>query len=267
MALCFFAGVLVVDCLVISAMKSAMRRLKLAEEKVKESEQQKVDFMNILAHELRTPLQIISNIAAIMKRKPESDMTDRADALERQARQMSRLVEDLLDSARANLKKLHLNLLALDLKLLLNNTVESLTPILDADRRTIRIDLPDGGVSLLGDDVRLTQVVENLITNASKFSPSGSEIKVALRTGAGLAYVSVSDQGRGMSSDQISKLFVMYAQSSSDDALKGGLGLGLCLAKRIIEMHGGNIQASSPGLGQGATFEFSIPLYHPSKDL
>lgn len=70
-----------------------------------------------------------------------------------------------------------------------------------------------------------------------------------------------------MSSDQISKLFVMYAQSSSDDALKGGLGLGLCLAKRIIEMHGGNIQASSPGLGQGATFEFSIPLYYPLKDL
>lgn len=257
-ALVFFAAVITVDCIVISAMKNAMRSLKRAEERIKRSDRQKVDFMNVLAHEFRTPLQIISTTARMLKQKPGSDINQRADALERQARQMSRLVDDLLDSARADLNKLKINVEDLDLKQLLSNATASLTSILD-DRRAITLHLPDHAILVKGDEARLTQVVENLVTNAAKFSPPSSEIEISVKVHNGLARVSVSDVGRGMTADQLSRMFEMYTQSSEDDAGKGGIGLGLSLAKYIVEIHGGTMMASSPGLGHGTIVEFSIP--------
>lgn len=261
-ALAFFGAVLVVDCSVISVMKNAMSRLKIAEEKLILAATQKTDFINVLAHELRTPLQIVSHAALRIKRKPEGDLLALSALVERQARRMARLIEDLLDSTRVATGKLQVDLRAIDLCTLLRDASEALLPVLAARDQKILLDLPDSLVEISGDALRLTQVFENLVSNASKFSARNSNITVSLRPdqAAGTAVILVRDLGKGLLPNQLNEIFGMYTQVSKEDARLGGIGLGLALSRHIVELHAGTIAAASAGLEMGTTMKVELPL-------
>ena len=260
-ALLFFAAVLVVDCVVISIMRNVMARLRIAEAQLMAADKQKNDFINVMAHELRAPLQVIGTTALLLRRQESANITHRIDVIERQAKQMNRLVDDLLDAARMTSGKLHVDKQAIDLNLVIENTVEAFTPLLAAHRQRIVVLGAGTPAMVCGDAARLTQVLENLLSNASKFSPPDSIVQLGIHLAADTAEVSVRDFGKGLDSKLLTRIFDMYTQSGPADAAKGGLGLGLALSKQIIALHEGQIFAHSAGPGQGSTICFRLPLY------
>jgi two-component system CheB/CheR fusion protein len=221
------------------------------------------EFLAMLGHELRNPLTAIARGLDLLGKKPAEEA--RAEELRtmmvRQAERISKLLDQLLDIARVVSDKVELAQERVDLNDVAHAAVETVTPIVENQKHALVLELPPNGPCVLGDAVRLTQVVENLLTNAAKYTPDGGRIVLSIDTKGAQARVVVRDSGVGLSADFLPHVFEVFTQSPrSLDRAQGGLGLGLPLARRVVEMHGGKLEASSPGLDRGSEFVATLPL-------
>jgi signal transduction histidine kinase len=239
----------------------AHERLRLIEQ-LREQDRRKDEFLATLAHELRNPLAPIRNgLELIRQSNGDPVILEKATTImHRQIEQMVRLVDDLLDVARISRNKLELRKAQVDLESVVRNAVETSRPVLAAAENDLRIELPAEPVFLEADPVRLAQVFSNLLNNAAKYSGPGGRVSlVATRTGDELI-VRVSDTGIGIEPGKLSQIFGMFVQlDASEQQIQSGLGVGLTLVQRLIEMHGGSIEARSEGQGKGSEFIVRLP--------
>ena len=248
--------------------QTAQRLRQLAAD-LSEADRRKDEFLATLAHELRNPLAPLRNSLELMRRADgNAGLLERARAMaERQVAQMVRLIDDLLDVSRITTDKLTLSLERIELASVLHQAVETCQPHLDRETQPLRIVLPPVPVHLHADPVRLAQVFGNLLNNASKFTPAGGGIELTAEVQGEEVAVTVRDTGIGIPADMLSKVFGLFTQiETSRKFSKGGLGIGLALAKRLTEMHGGTVSASSEGRDQGSEFVVRLPIVQEARD-
>jgi two-component system CheB/CheR fusion protein len=231
---------------------------------LKEADRRKDEFLAMLAHELRNPLAPISTAVQLLRLKELSDsQRERArDVLERQVQHLVFLVDDLLDVSRITRGMITLHRERVLIGAVVARAVETARPAIDERRHTLTLDLSDEVLSVEGDRSRLTQVVGNLLNNAVKFMEPGGRIllKVA-REGTSVA-ITVKDHGIGISNEQMPRIFDLFTQAhTKSDNVQGGLGIGLALVRRLVEMHGGTVAAHSSGPGQGTEITVRLPLW------
>jgi signal transduction histidine kinase len=219
------------------------------------------EFLSVVSHELRSPLAAVRNAAALLC-SPMTETPTRQWAqalLERQVRRMTRLVDDLLDLSRRTHGRLVLRCERLDLRVAVNNAIETLEPEMRQRRHRLTVDLPDAAVWLQGDAGRLEQVFVNLLANACKFTDTGGELSVRMHVSGAQVRVQIRDSGIGIESDALPHIFEPFKQADEAARLPGaGLGIGLALVREFVELHGGNVTVSSAGAGQGS--EFTVHL-------
>jgi two-component system CheB/CheR fusion protein len=234
-----------------------------AEDEVRTAARRREQFLAMLSHELRNPLAAVLNAIKVMQQGDlDRETLARCQAVvERQARHMARLLDDLLDVSRVTRGKFELRKEDLDLRSPITAAVESAGPKLQEREIRLELSLPDAPLPVRGDASRLQQVVVNLLTNAANYSPSGSRVAINLVSKGDVAELRVVDQGMGIDRDMIGKIFELFVQAEQPlDRALGGLGVGLSLAKSIVELHAGTIEAHSDGPGRGSEFVVRIPL-------
>jgi len=233
--------------------------LEIKMQQLADADRRKDEFLAILAHELRNPLQPLQTAVELIEHEPDKPVPERVRGIiYRQVHHIGRLVDDLLDVARFQTGKLELRRERISLDSLVEEAIAAVR--VTAERRRHRVTaVGDRGVAVHGDPIRLVQVLCNLLSNSIKYSHEGGEIRVAWRRVGDDAYLSVSDDGRGIAPDLLPRIFDMFVQERVSPDGSGGLGLGLGLAKRLVELHQGTIQATSGGVGKGATFELKLP--------
>jgi PAS domain S-box-containing protein len=230
---------------------------------LREADRRKDEFLATLAHELRNPLAPIRNSLQILK-MPVADraVIDRArELMERQLHHLVRLVDDLLDVSRVMRGKVELRKERVGLAEVVARAVETAQPTIDAQGHELTIALPPDPLEVEADAVRLAQVVGNLLTNAAKYTPRGGRIWLAAERDGGQAVLRVRDTGIGIAPDMLPRVFELFVQvENAVSRSQGGLGIGLTLARSLVEKHGGTIEVRSPGLGQGSEFTVRLPL-------
>jgi PAS domain S-box-containing protein len=237
-------------------------RVKHTEEALREADRRKDEFLATLAHELRNPLAPIRHAVRILDTAAADDAQRRwgREVIARQVRHMAWLLDDLLDVSRITRGQLDLKKDYVDLQSIVDMAVETARPLIEAKRHVLSIDLPPAAVRLEVDPLRLSQVISNLLTNAAKYTDAGGQIALAARLNADELLISVKDTGIGLSPGTIPGLFTMFSQvNSAIDRAEGGLGIGLALVKGLVELHGGEVAASSEGLGRGSEFLVRLP--------
>ena len=221
----------------------------------------KDQFLAVLGHELRAPLGPILTAVRLLELKgsPDPDMQKLRQTIERQALHMQRLIEDLLDVGRIISGKLRLEKNRVDLATLVAQAVEAASPVIERRRHTITVVKPANPVYVDVDAARFTQVLWNLLNNAAKFMSEGGGIELSLEEAAGKAIVRVRDHGIGIAPEMLERVFDRFVQASPDDMTSDGLGIGLAVARTIVERHGGTIVARSEGAGMGSDFTVIVP--------
>ena len=233
-----------------------------AQRAVEDADRRKDEFLATLAHELRNPLAPVRNAVHVMQREGLGGPTLAwsVQVIERQVQAMTRLIDDLLDVTRINEGKMELRRQGVALDAVVHLAVESSQPLIDAMRHRLNIVMPPEPVLVHVDKVRLAQVLLNLLNNAAKYTERGGRIDVAVEQSGLDIVMSVRDTGIGIAPDQLAAVFGMFSQvTTSASWSQGGLGIGLSLAKRLVEMHGGSIEAKSEGPGRGSEFIVSLP--------
>ncbi len=224
-------------------------------------------FLATLGHELRNPLATLRNSLRLMERAPDdAAMAGRArQIMERQVEQLVRLTDDLLDVSRISLGKIDLRREVLALNSVLTHAAEACAPTIELAGQHLELAVPDLSATVCGDSARLIQLFGNVIGNASKFTPEGGRIDVIVRLDGSSVVTSVKDSGIGLAADKLDAIFEPFAQLENPMGRSyTGLGVGLALAKQLVKMHGGNIEARSAGLGHGSEFVVRLPLYGAS---
>jgi len=234
---------------------------KLAEEELEQAGRRKDEFLAMLGHELRNPLAPIGMAVEIMRRRPPTDgsVVWARDIIARQLRQLTRLVDDLLDISRINRGKVRLLLTPLDLTSVVAHAVETSRPLVESAGHELTTRVPSHPVWVRGDSVRLGQVLANLLNNAAKYTPAGGHIRLSVAQSDSQVILTVADDGVGLSAEMVEHVFDLFWQVESRDDTAGGLGIGLTLVKRLVELHGGDIEARSPGRGRGSEFIVRLP--------
>ncbi|MDB6102373.1 MAG: Multi-sensor hybrid histidine kinase [Gammaproteobacteria bacterium] len=230
---------------------------------LEDADRQKNEFLAMLAHELRNPLAPIRNAGEILSRTlPPNSPTHAAIAMvKRQVTQLTRLVDDLLDVSRITQGRVELKREPLDLASVINHAVEMAEPLFRERQHEVSIISSYRALHVNGDMARLVQCVVNILTNAAKYTDAGGKINLQTRAEEGCALVEISDTGAGISPELLPRVFDLFVQGDrSLDRSLGGLGIGLSVARQLIEMHGGRVVALSPGLGRGSTFKLWLPL-------
>ena len=226
------------------------------------ADRQKNEFLAMLAHELRNPLAPIRNAGEILSRTlpSESPGHGMVAMVKRQVSQLTRLVDDLLDVSRITQGRVELQCRPVDLSSVVSQAIETAEPLFQARQHEVSIVSSYRALYVNGDMARLVQCVVNILTNAAKYTDSGGKIRVETRAEDSEAVITVADSGAGISAELLPRVFDLFVQGERTlDRSLGGLGIGLSVAKRLIEMHMGHLTAASPGLGQGATFEIRLP--------
>ncbi|HLV64764.1 MAG TPA: ATP-binding protein [Polyangiaceae bacterium] len=244
------------------ALDRALARELLHQECVRaeEANRAKDDFLAMLGHELRNPLAPMLTALELMRLRANSVAERERLVLERQVQHMIRLVDDLLDVSRITRGKVELSPKRIDLCAVVREALEHASPMFETRRHRVTIDVPQGLV-VLADPHRLAQVVMNLLTNAAKYTPEQGLIEVFATRDAGSVRLAVKDNGVGIPPGLLPRLFDLFVQGpQSLDRSRGGLGLGLTLVRRLVEMHGGTVSAESDGPGHGSTFTIELPL-------
>jgi signal transduction histidine kinase/DNA-binding response OmpR family regulator len=229
---------------------------------VQDADRRKNEFLSMLAHELRNPLAPIRNAVQILRLRGPAEPELRAvqDMIDRQVHQLVRLVDDLLDISRITRGKIRLQTEAVDLTALVQRAVETSRPLIDARGHDLTVSLPAQLVRVQGDPVRLAQVLGNLLNNAAKYTEEGGRIWLTVERDDGEAVFRVRDTGLGIPPDMLARVFDLFTQvDRALDRSQGGLGIGLTLVKRLIEMHAGRVQAHSAGTNQGSEFVVRLP--------
>ncbi len=241
---------------------------EIAETRLLELDRRKDEFLATLAHELRNPLASLGNAISLFRiaesrgeALPTVDHNRLNDTMQRQLDLLVRLIDDLLDVARINQAKLTLQAEPTTLQAVLESAIETASPLLHAGHHPLDVQLPEPAIALLGDRHRLSQVFSNLLNNAVKYSDPGQPIVVKVDCDGGQVEVSIIDHGIGLRREDAREIFELFTQvDTSVERARGGLGIGLTLVRRIVEMHGGQVQARSEGLGQGCSFSVYLPL-------
>jgi PAS domain S-box-containing protein len=249
-----------------------LTRRKLLEEALIESDRRKDEFLATLAHELRNPLAPVRYAVNVVGQKgPETpELRWAVDIIERQTQHMTRLIDDLLDVNRITRNTLELRKETVELSSIVSSAVEASQPVIEKNQQKLVVDLPREPILLDADTVRLAQVFSNLLHNASKYSKQpegGGSIWLTAQRDQRTATVTVRDSGIGIAPAMLSKVFDMFTQvGRSRGQSEGGLGIGLALAKRLVEMHGGVIEARSEGVGKGSEFVVRLPVREAARE-
>lgn len=237
---------------------------KQAEQALQDADRQKDRFIAMLAHELRNPLAPIRNAVGVLRKSGAADAAMASwchDVIERQVGQMAHLLDDLLDASRLKQGQLRLRLERLALAIAIDRAVEIARPAIDAAGHLLSLRLADEALVVEGDLTRLAQVFSNILINAAKYTPRAGAIELTVERQAGSALVRITDNGIGLDARHLDHIFEMFGQvESSLNRSDGGQGIGLALAKALVEMHGGTIAALSDGLARGSRFEVRLPL-------
>lgn len=229
---------------------------------LQEADEAKDRFIATLAHELRTPLAAIATVPELVRNTDgDIDTTMRSmDVVERQAERLSRQVEDLLDISRIAAGKVDLRMEKVNVSDILSHAIETSRVHIEAANHTLNVHLPEGPTAIFADPFRLEQLFVNILNNAAKFTSAGGQIQVTMETNAHGYITRIKDNGIGISDEMLKNVFNMYMQekSSSQEAARG-LGIGLALVRKLVELHGGHVEARSAGIGQGAEFIVYLP--------
>ncbi len=243
---------------------------KRAEEALRESDRRKDEFLAMLAHELRNPLAPIRYVAHLLAQENIDPKVVRrnGEILLRQVTHLVRLVDDLLDAARISRGKIELRKEPLNVESALQRAMEAMQPTIGTKRQTLRYTPTAERLPVIGDPVRLEQVFVNLLSNASKYSPERATIHVSAEHEAKQAVIRVRDEGSGIDAQTLTRVFDLFLQADQSlDRPQGGLGIGLTIVKRIVEMHGGHVEAHSEGVGHGSEFVVRLPLAESEQPL
>jgi PAS domain S-box-containing protein len=238
-------------------------------EALEDSARRMNEFLAMLAHELRNPLAPIANALSLLAKRPTADAKELwvRDVLRRQTAQLSRLVDDLLDVSRITRSAMTLERRPMDLRKAVRSALDASMQWVEAHRHALEVRLPEAPLEISGDEVRLTQIVQNLLHNAAKYTPDGGRIELELRAQAGEALLVVRDTGVGMTPELLACAFDLFRQGSQSlERTQGGLGVGLTLVQRLVRLHGGSVEAHSAGPGQGSEFRVRLPLAEPLQD-
>ena len=253
----------------ITDRKRTEQQLQERERELAEASRRKDEFLATLAHELRNPLAPIRNALHLLRlaEAPSdggSPLTHVHEMIERQVNYLVRLVDDLMDVSRISRDRIELRREAVELAAVVRGAVETARPLIERANHQLTVDVPAEPLFLDADPVRLTQVFANLLNNAAKFTESGGRIWLSARPDHPDVVVSVRDTGIGIPSDMLSKVFDLFAQVDRTYSRTQGLGIGLTLVKRLVDMHGGQVEAHSEGPGRGSEFVVRLPLASPS---
>jgi PAS domain S-box-containing protein len=232
-------------------------------EELQRTERQMDEFLAMLAHELRNPLSPIQSTLDVMERKPNDVGTwNWARAIiQRQTRQLSRLVDDLLDVSRITRGKITLKREPVDLKATITQVIESLRATIDAQQHTVDVKVPEKRLLIDADPTRIAQILSNVIGNAIKYAHQGGHISVHASAEEGFVSLAITDDGIGMAAELVPRVFDLFVQGDGGlDRRQGGLGVGLTIAKRLVDLQGGTLTADSAGPGQGSRFTLGFPL-------
>jgi len=236
-------------------------------EALREADRRKDEFLAMLAHELRNPLAPLRNAVSLLERVlPGSGVERQAVEMSgRQVRHMTRLVNDLLDVSRITQGKIELRREPIRIADAIAQALDTTRPMIEQRAQRLSVHLPMGSPSLVGDGVRLAQVIENLLSNASKYTDHGGSIDVEVDEADDEVVIRVRDTGIGLAQEQLGRVFDLFAQVDATlDRSQGGLGIGLSLVKRLVELHGGRVSAHSDGPGLGASFVVRLPRHEPA---
>jgi signal transduction histidine kinase len=244
-------------------LQSEVAERSRAERALKEADRHKDEFLAMLAHELRNPLAPILNAVQLMRRKPLADpqLVWSRDVIERQLAQLTRLVDDLLDVSRITRGKINLAREPVEIGGLVARAVETVQPLIVERGHQFTIDVPDEPIRVYGDPLRLTQALGNVLGNAAKYTERAGRISLIARRSGDVAEIRVRDTGIGIPSALMPIIFDMFTQLRNDTARSpSGLGIGLALVRKLLEMHGGTVTASSEGDGLGSEFLITLPV-------
>jgi two-component system CheB/CheR fusion protein len=246
---------------------------KKAEHSLREADRNKTEFLAMLAHELRNPLAAIRSAVQLCREDPAHETCSWAlDIVERQGGQLTRLVDDLLDVSRITMGLIRLHPQCVDASVILDQTVESLRPLISQRHHDLILayDRSGSALPLKADPARLEQIIGNLLTNAAKYTPDGGRIELSARVDEQTSnapgntrhiLISVRDNGMGMPQEKLKEMFELFTQGAHGrERSEGGLGIGLAIVKRLTEMHGGTVTAHSEGPGRGSEFTLCLPL-------
>ena len=235
--------------------------LRQLESELREAGRRKDEFIATLAHELRNPLAPVRNAVHILQHEAEGTRAQRArDIIARQVKVMARLVDDLMDISRINRGHIELRLERIDLATVIQQALEAGRPFVEEGGHALVLDIPKEPLPIDVDPTRLSQVLVNLLANAAKYTDPGGRIELGVQRDDAAIGITVRDNGVGIAAEHLRSVFDMFSQA--EDVLarsRGGLGIGLSLVKHVIELHGGQVEARSPGIGAGSTFVITLP--------
>jgi signal transduction histidine kinase len=230
-------------------------------ERARSAERAKDDFMATVAHELRSPLSVIHYANALNRMSGAEESRAQVDLIESQVKQLDVLIRDLLDLSRVTHGKIRLDRQHVDASVVIERAIEKAKPLIARHKHALHVEIPSEPMPLYVDPVRLDQVLGNLLTNAAKYTPDGGEIDVRVEIVGDNAVFIVRDNGIGISEDTLPSVFELFVQAEpASKRANDGLGIGLALVKKLVEMHGGSVSATSGGLNQGSEFVVSLPL-------
>jgi signal transduction histidine kinase/DNA-binding response OmpR family regulator len=250
----------------IAVVATEVSELANAKRDAEAASRAKDEFLAMLGHELRNPLAPILTALQLMSIRDTAEATVKERAvIDRQVRHLTRLVDDLLDVSRIARGKIELSRDTVELSRIVAQAVEMASPLLEERRHTLVLRVPRSGLTVNGDITRLSQVVQNLLTNAAKYTEPGGLIEVDARQADGSIELAVKDNGVGIPTDMLPTVFDLFVQGrQSFDRSKGGLGLGLTLVRTLVGLHGGSVEAHSDGTGRGSQFVVRLPSASPA---
>jgi signal transduction histidine kinase len=247
----------------VTAQKHGEAELRQAEIALRDTDRRKDEFIATLAHELRNPLAPIRQAALISKAPAATEAQKRwsHDVIDRQVHFMSLLLDDLLDISRVTRGTLVLRMQPTELAAAVDVAIETARPLIDAKRHVLSVNLPHEPVQFTADPLRLAQILSNLLTNAAKYTDPEGQIRISASCDADQLTIRIADSGVGIGAENLPRIFDMFSQlHPTMDHSEGGLGIGLALAKGLVKLHGGTIEADSAGLGHGSEFTVRLPV-------
>jgi signal transduction histidine kinase/ActR/RegA family two-component response regulator len=245
-----------------NSLKRETARSKEAEEKLQEASRRKDEFLAMLSHELRNPLAPILSASEVMRKLAPADPAIRwaRDVVERQVTHLAQLVDDLLDVSRITQGKITLMKEPVELERVIRHSIETTTSLLDAKRHRLELEFPPNSVWVHGDFARLSQVFGNLLNNAAKYTSDGGRLEIAVTAEQGQAIVAIRDNGIGIEPQFLPHVFEVFSQGDRTlDRTQGGLGVGLAVVRRLVELHQGRVEVVSPGIGAGTQVQVFLP--------
>lgn len=228
---------------------------------LREADRRKDEFLATLAHELRNPLAPLKTSLEIMRMQGASEAESVREIMQRQVNHLCRLVDDLLEISRITTGTFELRREPVELKTVVQNAIETSDPLIKAARHTLNVSMPGEELWVYGDPVRLSQIVANLLNNAARYTPHGGVVTVSVRREGAVALICVKDNGIGIAGEDLWRIFEMFGRATpSNGQSDSGLGIGLTLARRLAEMHGGTVEVRSEGANRGAEFIVRLPI-------